>query len=75
MPRYAIVVIVEASQSEIAWEKVRQQLLYGHPTQSSVSYVGAPWLVPGDQSGAVEYGTDSIRLRLDSECVSLDPAN
>ncbi len=75
MLRYAIVVIVEAPQSEIAWEKVRQQLLHGDATQGSVSYVGAPWLVPGDRSGAVEYETDSIRLRLDSECVSLDPAD
>jgi hypothetical protein len=73
MPRYAIVVIVEAPQSEMAWEKVKQQLL-GGATQDSVSYVGAPWIVPRDRRQPVEYETDSIWLRLDGECVSLDPA-
>lgn len=73
MPRYAIVVIVEAPQSETAWEKVKQQLL-GGAMQDSVSYVGAPWIVPRDRRRPVEYETESIRLRLDGECVSLDPA-
>lgn len=73
MPRYAIVVVVEAPQSEMAWEMVKQQL-HGGAMQDSVSYVGAPWIVPHDQRRAVEYETESIRLRLDGECVSLDPA-
>lgn len=75
MPRYAIVTIIEAPQSEIAWEKVGQQLLNDDAAQCAVSYVGAPWLVPGKKSGAVEYGTDAIRLRIDGECVSLYPAD
>lgn len=73
MPRYAIVVIVKAPQSEAAWENVKQQLLKG-AMRDSVSYVGAPWIVPRDQRRPVEYETDSIRLRLDGELVSLDPA-
>lgn len=74
MPRYAIVVIVEAPQSETAWEKVKQQLL-GSAMQDSVSYVGAPWIVPRGRRRPVEYETESIQLRLDGECVSLDPAS
>jgi hypothetical protein len=73
MPRYAIVVIVEAPQSETAWEKVKQPLLEG-AVRNAVSYVGAPWIVPCDRHRPVEYETDSIRLRLDGECVNLDPA-
>jgi hypothetical protein len=75
MPRYAIVVVIEAPESETAWEVVKQQLLLDDATQGSISYVGAPWLVPSDQSEPVAYETDCIRLRLDSECVSLDPAD
>lgn len=75
MPRYAIVVVVEAPQSETAWEVVKQQLLLGDAMKGSISYVGAPWLVPGDRREPVDYETDCIRLRLDSECVSLDPAD
>jgi hypothetical protein len=73
MPRYAIVVVVEAPQSETAWEKVKQQLLEG-AMRDCVSYIGAPWIVPPDRRRPVEYETDSIRLRLDGEYVSLDPA-
>jgi hypothetical protein len=73
MPRYAIVVVVEAPQSEAAWEKVKQQLLEG-AMRDSVSYVGAPWIVPCDRRRPVEYETDSIRLRLNGKFVSLDPA-
>lgn len=76
MPKYAIVTIIEAPQSEMAWEKISQQLLNGEATQGAVSYVGAPWLVPDNKSGpVVEYGTDSIRLRLNGACVSLHPAD
>jgi hypothetical protein len=73
MSRYAIVVIVEAPQSETAWEMVKRQL-HGDAMQDSVSYVGAPWIVPRDRCRPVEYETESIRLRLDGKCVSLDPA-
>jgi hypothetical protein len=73
MPKYAIVVVVEAPQAEAAWEKVKQQLFEG-AMRDSVSYVGAPWIVPRDQCRPVEYETDSIRLRLDGEFVSLNPA-
>lgn len=73
MPRYAIVVIVEAPQSETAWDRVKQSLLAG-AVRNSVSYVGAPWIVPCDRHRSVEYETDGIRLRLDGECVNLDPA-
>ena len=75
MPKYAIVVIVEAPRSEIAWEAVRKQLLLGDAMDGSISYVGAPWLVPGNRHGPVNFETDCIRLRIDSECVNLDPAD
>ncbi len=75
MPTYAIVTIVEAPQSEVAWEVVSQRLLNGDGTQGAVSYVGAPWLVPENERRGVEYGTDSILLRIDGECVSLYPAD
>jgi len=74
MPRYAIVVIVEAPQSEAAWEVVKRPLL-GNAMRGSISYVGAPWLVPGDRPDPVDYETDCIRLRLNSKCISLDPAD
>jgi hypothetical protein len=75
MPRYAIVTIIDAPQSEMAWENVRQQLLDGDSVQNAVAYVGAPWLVPGKEKVLAEYETDSILLRINGESISLDPAD
>lgn len=75
MPKYAMVVVVEAPQAEAAWEGVGGRLLNGDIADDSVAYVGAPWVVPHPNIGNeyVEYGTEAIRLRLNDVRVDLDP--
>lgn len=76
MPKYAIVIVVDAPHTEQAWERVGGCLLNGNPGKDSVAYVGAPWLVPNDiATEPVEYGTEAICLRVNDKRVDLDPAD
>lgn len=76
MPKYAIVAVVEAPHAELAWEDVGERLLNDDTAPCVVTYVGAPWLVPGDSTnGSAEYGTDAIRLQVNGKCVDLSPVD
>jgi hypothetical protein len=75
VPRYAIVAVIEADQPNDAWEKVSGLLSASGTTRSEITYVGAPWNVPSTGERPVEFGTDTICLTLDGECVTLDPAD
>jgi hypothetical protein len=74
MPSFAIVVVVDASLPEEAWESVEERLL--GDAGVDIAHISAPWKVPAEASAneSVEYDIDSISLKFNGKSAILKPA-